>query len=384
MKYCYLIWKSLWRKKVRTILTMLSVFVAFLLFGLLSALGQAFSGGVDLANAQRLVVIDKISIINALPSSYLQKIAAVPGVERVAHSDWFGGYYQDSRNQFPQFPVDPESYLAIYPELILPAEQRDKWIKTRDSAIVGRELVEAYGWSIGDRIPIHSSIWTNKSGSQVWDFEIAGIFDSEDPRGTTAMMLINYDYFDEGRAFGQGSMGWFILTISDDGDAAAIANAIDIQFANSPNQTKTSTEAAFAESFVSQFGNIALIISLVLGAVFFAILLVAGNTMAQSVRERIAELAVLKTLGFQDGSVMAIVLTESIFVMVFGGALGLGSAWLLIMYGMPSGVVLPGFYLDAGAMMRGLTYMILAGIAAGIFPALRAMRLTIVDALARA
>ncbi len=383
MKYFYLVWKSLWRKKVRTILTILSVFVAFLLFGLLSALGQAFSGGVDLANAQRLVVIDKISIINSLPAAYLQKIASVPGVERVAHSSWFGGYYQDQRNQFPQFPVDPESYLAVYPEFILPDEQRDKWFKTRDSAIVGRELIEAFGWSIGDRIPIHSSIWTNKSGSQVWDFELAGIFDTEDPRGTTAMMLINYDYFDEGRAFGQGSMGWFILTISDEGDAAQIANAIDTQFANSPNQTKTSTEAAFAQSFVSQFGNIALIISLILGAVFFAILLVAGNTMAQSVRERISELAVLKTLGFEDRSVMGIVLAESTLVMLFGGALGLGSAWLLVNYGMPSGVVIPGFYVDTGALLRGFTYMILAGIAAGIFPAIRAMRLTIVDALSR-
>jgi putative ABC transport system permease protein len=384
MKYFYLIWKSLWRKKVRTVLTMLSVFVAFLLFGLLNALGQAFSGGVDLANARRLVVIDKISIINSLPASYLQKIAAVAGVEIVTHSSWFGGYYQDQTQQFPQFPVDPETYLEIYPEFELPDEQREKWFKTRDSVIVGHELVEAFGWSVGDRIPIHSSIWTNKSGSQVWEFEIAGIFDNTDPRGQSAMMLIHYDYFEEGRAFAQGTMGWFILTIEEGGDAAQIANAIDTQFANSPNQTKTSTEAAFAQSFVSQFGNIALIISLILGAVFFAILLVAGNTMAQSVRERISELAVLKTLGFEDSGVMAIVLAESIFVMVFGGALGLGCAWLLINYGMPDTVVIPGFYLDVGAVLIGFAYMLLAGTAAGIFPAVRAMRLTIVDALARA
>ena len=384
MKYFYLVWKSLWRKKVRTILTILSVFVAFLLFGFLSALNQAFSGGVDLANAKRLVVLDKISIINSLPASYLQKIESVEGVQRVAHASWFGGYYQDQKNQFPQFPVDPDRYLDVYPELILPDEQREKWTKTRDSVVVGRDLIEALGWSVGDRIPIHSSIWTNRSGSQVWDFEIAGIFDTDDPRGNTAFMLIHYDYFDEGRAFGQGSMGWFILTIDDAGNAQQIANAIDTQFANSPNQTKTSTEAAFAESFVSQFGNIALIVSLILGAVFFTILLVSGNTMAQSVRERISELAVLKTRGFEDQGVLGIVLAESIVIMLFGGILGLGSAWLIVQYGMPSGAVIPGFYIGPGALLLGLVYMLVAGVVAGIFPALRAMRLTIIDALARA
>lgn len=382
MKYFYLVWKSLWRKKVRTILTMLSVFVAFLLFGLLSALNQVFSSAEDLADARRLVTLDKISIINSLPSAYLPRIEAVPGVERVAHADWFGGYFQEPRNQFPQFAVDPERYLDVYPELTIPDEQRDKWIRTRDSVIVGRDLVEQFGWSIGDRVPIYSSIWTNRNDSQVWDFEIAGIFDTEDPRGSTQLMLIQYDYFDEGRAFGQGSMGWFVLSIDSAGNAAEIANAVDTQFANSPNQTKTSTEAAFAESFIGQYGNIALIITLILTAVFFTILLVSGNTMSQSVRERIPELAVLKTLGFEDASVLAIVLAESIFVMCFGGGLGLGLAWVFV--NVIGGVPLPGFYLDAAAVTTGIIYILLAGVAAGIFPALQAMRLTIVDALARA
>jgi putative ABC transport system permease protein len=382
MKYFYLVWKSLWRKKVRTILTMLSVFVAFLLFGLLSALNQVFGGAEDLANARRLVTIDKISIINSLPSAYLSRIESVPGVERVAHASWFGGYYQDPKNQFPQFAVDPVRYLDVYPELILPDDQREKWIRTRDSVIVGRDLVEQFGWSVGDRIPMYSSIWTNQSGSQVWDFEIAGIFDSDDPRGSTQMMLIQYDYFDEGRAFGNGSMGWFILTIDSAGNAAEIANVVDTQFANSPNETKTSTEAAFAESFIGQYGNIGLIISLILTAVFFTILLVSGNTMAQSVRERIPELAVLKTLGFQDTGVLAIVLAESAFVMCIGGGLGLGFAWLFV--NVIGGVPLPGFYLDAAALIKGVIYILLAGLAAGILPALQAKRLTIIDALSRA
>jgi len=383
VKYLYLIWKSLWRKKVRTILTILSVFVAFLLFGLLSALNQAFSGSPDLANASRLIVLDKISIINSLPAAYLSRIQAVPGVKQVANVDWFGGYYQDQRNQFPQFPVEPETYLQVYSEFTLPDEQKQKWISTRDSVIVGRDLVEAYGFKVGDRIPIHSSIWTNKNGSQVWDFEIAGIFDNEDERQSTAMMLLHYKYFDEGRAFGNGGMGWFVLTLTDGADPVAVADVIDSQFANSANETKTSTEAAFAASFVKQLGNIALIISLVLSAVFFTILLVAGNTMAQSVRERISELAVLKTLGFEDQSVMAIVLSESLFLMMAGGVLGLGSSWLLVSYGM-GGFMLPGFYFPMSSFAYGLVFMVVAGVLAGIFPALQAMRLTIIDALSRA
>jgi putative ABC transport system permease protein len=382
MKYFYLVWKSLWRKKVRTILTILSVFVAFLLFGLLSALNQVFGGAADLANAQRLVTLDKISIINSLPAAYLQRIESVPGVERVAHASWFGGYYQDPKNQFAQFAVDPERYLDVYPEVIVADDQREKWMRTRDSILVGRELMDSFEWSIGDRIPMYSSIWTNKSGSQVWDFEIAGVFDSDDPRSNTQLMLIQYDYFDEARAFGNGTMGWFILGIDGAANAAEVANAVDTQFANSPNQTKTSTEAAFAESFIGQYGNIALIISLILTAVFFTILLVSGNTMAQSVRERIPELAVLKTLGFQDLGVLGIVLAESTIVMLIGGCLGLGLAVLIVnVLGL---VPLPGFYLDGAALALGGLYILLAGLVAGIFPAIRAMRLTIIDALSRA
>ena len=384
MKYFYLVWKSLWRKKVRSILTVLSVLVAFLLYGLLSAFDTAFSGGVDLANASRLVTIDKISLINPVPARYQQKIRAVPGVTQVAMANWFGGYYQDKKNQFAQFPVNPEIYLEVYPELILPPEQKEKWFNTQDSAIVGRDLVNRFGWKVGDRIPIHSEIWTNESGSQVWDFEIAGIFDTDDPRGSTALMLFHYKYFDEGRAFAKGNVGWYVLTIDDPSRAAEIANAIDTQFANSANQTETSTEAAFAESFVKQFGNIALIVQLILSAVFFTILLVAGNTMAQSVRERLAELAVLKTLGFENGSVMGIVLAESILLMLIGGSIGLGLSWLILVGpGKQAAAFLPGLVLTNDALLRALLIMIFAGIAAGIFPALRAMRLTIVEALAR-
>jgi len=384
MKYLYLVWKSLWRKKVRTILTILSIFVAFFLFGILSALQQAFSGDVGVAGESRLMVLDKVSIMNPLPSSYTNRIQAIDGVNRVAHADWFGGYYQDQRNQFPQFAVDPDVYLAVYPELTLPDEQRQRWERTRDSVIVGRDLVDRFGWSVGDRLPIHSSIWTKKDGGQVWEFEVAGIFENENKSSNSLLMLLHYDYFDEARAFGNGTIGWFIVDIDDPESSAAVANQIDSQFANSANETKSSSEAAFTASFVSQYGNIALIISLILGAVFFTILLLSGNTMAQSVRERIPELAVLKTLGFQDTGVLGIVLAESVFVMILGGTLGLATAWFMATFVLPGAAGIPGMILSAKAIGLGFLYMVLAGIVAGLFPALRAMRLTITDALARA
>ncbi len=385
MKYFRLIWKNAWRKKIRTSLTILSVFVAFLLFALLSAIGFAFRGGVDVADAERLIVIDKISLINPIPISYLNRIAATEGVEFVTHASWFGGYYQEPRNQFGQFPVNPQTYFNMYPEFNMPAEQFEAFKSNRSGAVVGQELADTYGWKIGDRIPIQATIWTKADGGRTWEFDLEGIFSTDDPRGSTALMLFQYDYFEEARAFAKGTVGWYILRVAKGADPVRVANAIDLQFANSPNETKTSTEAAFAQSFTKQFGNIALIVTLILGAVFFTLLLVSGNTMSQSVRERIPELAVLKTLGFGDRGMLGIVLAESILIMLMGGLLGLGVGWVLVQ-GIAKGMAafLPGVYLSPAAIAGGVAMMIGAGILAGIFPALTAMRLSIIDALARA
>ncbi|MGB5623103.1 MAG: ABC transporter permease [Gammaproteobacteria bacterium] len=384
MKYAYLIWKNLWRKKTRTILTVLSIFVAFILYGLLGALDFAFNSGAQLANAKRLVTIHKVSLIQSLPISYLERIRQTPGVADVTHADWFGGYYQDPRNQFPQFPVEPESYLRVYSEITLPDAQRENWLANRTGAIVGRAVAEQYGFKVGDRIPIQAGIYPKSDGGRTWEFEIDGIFDTDDARGNTAYMLFHYDYFDEARAFGQDSAGWYIFEVSDPTQAEAVAAAIDQGFANSPAETKTSTEAAFAESFAKQFGDIGLIISAVLGAVFFTILLVASNTMAQAVRERIPEMAVLKTLGFRDSSVLGLVLAESITIALLGGLTGLGLAWVLI-GGLASAFAafLPSFYLPGETIVKGLLVMLGVGFISGIFPALQAKRLTIVDALGR-
>jgi putative ABC transport system permease protein len=385
MKYFRLIWKNAWRKKVRTLLTILSVFIAFLLFSLLSAIGFAFRGGVDVADAERLVIIDKVSLINLLPMSYMSRIASTDGVESVTHASWFGGYYQEPRNQFGQFPVDPQSYFDMYPEFNIPEEQLEAFKRNRTGAVVGQEIAATYGWKIGDRIPIQATIWTKADGGRTWEFDLEGIFSTDDPRGSSALMLFQYDYFEEARAFAKGTVGWYVLRVAKGADPVQVANTIDLQFANSPNETKTSTEAAFAQSFTKQFGNIALIVTLILGAVFFTLLLVSGNTMSQSVRERIPELAVLKTLGFNDRTLLGIVLSESILIMLLGGLLGLGLGWLVVQgVAKQMAAFLPGVFLSPEAIAGGIAMMIGAGILAGIFPAFKAMRLSIIDALARA
>jgi len=385
VKYFGLIWRNVWRKKIRTSLTILSVLVAFLLFALLNAVGHALTQGAPLSAAQRLVVIDKISLINLLPISYGNKIAGISGVRAVTHSTWFGGFYQDPKNQFGQFPIEPDAYFDIYPELELPEEHFAAFKSNRTGALVGQSLADTYGWKVGDRIPISATIWTKKDGGRTWEFDLEGIFTTSDPRGTTAFLLFQYDYFNEARQFGDGLVGWYILSVADDADPVEVANAVDAEFANSPRETETSTEQAFVASFAKQFGNIALIVQLILAAVFFTLLLVTGNTMAQSVRERISELAVLKTVGFRDGTVLGIVMAESILIMVIGGVLGLAFGWfaaqglndaLAAMFG-------GGIFLSPQAFLVAILIMIGAGVAAGIFPALQARRLSIVDALAR-
>ena len=374
-----LAWRNVWRKKIRTTLTILSVFVAFLLFAFLSAVGKAFTAGEDLADAERLIVLEKVSIINSLPEAYKARIASVPGVEAVAHANWFGGYFQEPRNQqYAQFPVIPYEYFALYPEFEMPDEQLTAWADNRQGAVVGAQMAEAFGWEVGDRVPITGTIFPKTDGSMTWEFDIEGIFSTDDPRFPVNFMLFQYDYFDEARAHSQGSVGWYILRVEDGADPVAVANAIDSQFQNSPYETDTATEAAFNAAFAAQLGNIALIVSLILGAVFFTLLLVSGNTMSQSVRERIGELAVLKTVGFEDKTVLGIVLSESVLIMVLGGLLGLGTGWLLLQ----SGSMIPGVVLPTSSIVTAVGFMIGAGLLAGLFPALKAMRLSIIDALA--
>jgi putative ABC transport system permease protein len=385
MKYFPLVWAALWRRKPRTILTMLSIVVAFLLYGLLQGVLAAFTAGIDIAGADRLITTGKYSLTQMQPIGYANQIRGVPGVEQVAYQSWFGGIYQEERNFFAQFPSDVASYLDLYPEVQLPADQKETFLRTRTGAIVLKRLADKYGWKIGDKVPIISTIWPKKDGSSVWEFDLVGIFDCKDgaTRAQHEYLMFHHEYFEEARAFGNGTVGWFIERTSDPARNAEVSRAIDQLFANSPNPTKTDSEKAFNQGFVKQFGNLQLILGGIMGAVIFTLLMLTGNTMMQSVRERIPELAVLKTLGYADRTVLMLVLVEALLLCGVAALLGMALAgWLAPLIG--AGLPIPGF---AGMKLTADAWIIGAAIAAGLAlvvglpPAIRAMRLDIVNAL---
>jgi putative ABC transport system permease protein len=385
VKYFPLVWAALMRRKPRTILTMLSIVVAFLLYGLLQGVVAAFTAGIDIAGADRLITTGKYSLTQMQPVGFANQIRNVPGIKQVAYQSWFGGIYKEERNFFAQFPSDVEPYLEIYPEVLLPADQKETFLKTRTGAVVLKRLADKYGWKVGDKVPIISTIWPKKDGSSVWEFDLVGIFDCKDgpTRAQHEYLLFHHEYFEEARAFGQGSVGWFIEKTDDPGKNAQIALDIDQLFANSPNPTKTDSEKAFNQGFVKQFGNLQFMLGGIMGAVIFTLLMLTGNTMMQSVRERIPELAVLKTLGYTDRTLLALVLAEALILCGFAAAVGIGlAAWWAPAIG--NGLPIPGF---AGMKVTPDAWMVGGLIAAGLAlvvglpPALRAMRLDIVNAL---
>ncbi len=379
MKFLHLVWRNLMRKKARTTLTVLSIFIAFVLYGALVAVKTAFGVGVELAGLDRLVTIHKISLIQPLPESYGRKILAIDGVSKVAHANWFGGVYQDPKNYFAQFAVDP-GYLEIYPEIRMPPEQREAWLNDRTGALVGRQTAERFDWKVGDRIPLQGTIWRTPDDS-AWEFTIRGIYDADKGFDTTNFFF-HHEYLTETTGI-EGIVGWYTLQIEDPDRSAAIAGEVDQLFANSPAETKTSTEKAFAQGFANQIGNIGQIVQGVLAVVFFTLLLVAGNTMALSVRERLNELGVLKTLGFSDTRVMLLVLAESFLITFVGGGIGLAVVtWLTRSFDL-GGAMLPTLYLPWNAVWIGIALLAFTAFAAGAIPALQAQRLTIVDALRR-
>ncbi len=385
MKYLPLIWSNLKRKKARTIFTVLSVFVSFVLFGALLAIDNAFTSGVDVAGADRLLTIHKVSLIQPLPATYGPRIKAMPGVEAVTFANWFGGIYQDPKNFFAQMAVDKDTFLDLYPEYILPEAQKKAWLSDRAGAIIGRQLADRFGFKVGDRIPIQATIYRKPGGSSLWDFNVSGIYEGAEKGTDTSGMYFRYDYLNEGMGGRLGFVGWYVIRIADPAQAASLSSRIDGLFANSPAETKTNTEKAFAQSFANQVGNIAAIVRWVLTAVFLIMLVVTGNTMAQAVRERTNELAVLKTLGFSSGLVLMLVLAESLAIALLGGGLGLLLAVGVIipMLGKALSSFLPVFFLPTNALLAGVALILFFGTLAGLLPATQAMRLRIVEALRR-
>lgn len=378
MKYVRIVVANLLRKKVRALLTVGSFAVALFLFGVLATIRTSFGGGVEVAGADRLAVINKTSLIMPLPISYRDRILAVPGVADVTYSTWFGGVYQDEKNFFPQFAVDADTWFRSYPEFVVPPEQLKAFRADRQGCVVGRGLAKRFGWRIGDRIPLRGTIWTG-----TWEFNLRGIYDGKRAEDDVNQFWFRYDYLEERRTFFKGLVGWYVVRVANPDEATKIVEEIDARFADSPYETSTQTERAFAAGFVKQMGNIEFLILSIGGVVFFTLLLVTGNTMAIAVRERTGELAVLKTLGYSDRAVLALVLAESATFAGVGGGIGLALAKGFTMGGDPTHGMLGNFYLSSGTLAFGFALAIAVGLAAGLPPALSAMRLDIVEALRR-
>jgi putative ABC transport system permease protein len=378
MKFWPLLFANLKRKKTRTVLTIGSFAVTLFLYGLLVTIQGAFNQGIDVAGTDRLLTLNRVSLTQPLPLSYRERILQVEGVKSVTFATWFGGVYQDEKNFFPQYCIEPDSWLKMYPEYVVPREQWAAFLADREGCIVGRGTFERFRWKIGDRIPLRAPIWGG-----VWEFNIRGVYDGTRKEDDVSSMWLRWDYWNERTPFGKGTVGWYILKVDNADHSPRIVKAIDEKFANSPWETKTETEKAFATGFVKQVGNIQLLILATGAVVFFTLLLVTGNTMALAVRERTGEFAVLKTVGFSDRSVLLLILAESLILALLGGCLGLALVKLFTLSGDPTHGMLPFFYLPMAKIALGLLITVIVGLVAGIVPAVLTMRLKIVDALRR-
>ena len=382
LKFAPLLLANLRRHLLRTAFTLGSIVVAFLMFGLLEAMRNAFDAGATIAGQDRLLTLHKVSIVQPLPESYRNQIRRIDGVALVSSTTWFGGTYQDERNVIPVFPVDGATYLEIYPEILLEPGTRDRWLAEKRGVLAGRAMADRYALKPGQTIPLQSSIWRRSDGSNTWEVVVSGIYDIQENKGDTMAILMHHEYFSEPLGRGKGLVGWYVVKVRDPSRAARVARAIDEVFANSPYETATSTEKALAQSFANQIGYVGKILTGVVAAVFFTMLLVTANTMAQSVRERTSELAVLKTLGFTGAGVTALVLAEALVLTLLGGIAGLALAYASVeVLGAAARQYLPVFYIPEQSTLLALLLMVALGLAAGLLPARQAMRLRIVEAL---
>lgn len=366
---------NLFRNKKRTLLTVASVMVAFFLYGTLRSVVTTLDASVEVGSEARLVTSNASGITFLLPEAHATRLQAVDGVESVSWANWFGGYYQDPQDFFAQFAIKAETYLPMYPEIEITSGDLDAFRRERTATIVGVGLLQKYGWQVGQSITLKGTFLPGD-----WEFTIRAAYTPTVPSFGDQLMFFHYEYLYE-RTNGQISPGWFVLKVRDPDRAAEIAATIDAQFRNSTAPTKTETERAFQAGFVTMWGNIGFLVRAIGTAVFFAILLVAANTMMMAVRERVGETAVLKTLGFRDGTLSAMVLAESVLIAVVGGALGLALARLAFARPTPLETFFPGFGVTGGTLALGLGLAIALGLVSGALPAWQAARLSVVDAL---
>lgn len=380
-----LVRKNLFRRKLRAALMIVSILVAFAIFGVLAGFYRAFTSGEDRAAADRLVVVNKINFTQPMPVAYFNRVRAVEGVKNVTHANWFGGYYQEPKNVLIVMAINPQTYFDVYArDLDVSPDARQAFVRDRASALVGETMMRKWGWKVGDHIPIASNIFSQKNGARTWDFNIVGTIAGKTDQIDTNFMLFQYDYFDETRSFGKDTIGWLVLQTTSPAENDRVAKTIDAMFANSSAETSTDTEKAFSKAFAAQFGNIALIVVLVVGAAFVTILMIVGNTMALTIRERTREIGVMKTLGFSGGRILRMVLGESVLLALLGGLPGLALAALFTI-GLRKALagVVPAFAVTWDIALLGIALMVALGVLTGIVPALNAMRLKIATALGR-
>ncbi len=379
MKFLPLLFANLLRRKLRTALSMGSFAVALFLLGLLLAVRGAFNQGIDVAQADRLIVTNKTSLIQPLPFAVRDKVARTSGIQAVTFANWFGGVYRDPKNFFAQFAIDVESWRPIYTEFVVPDDQWQAFLADRQGAIAGKATAERFGWRIGDRIPIQGAGYPGD-----WEFNLRGIYTGRRPNDDLTQFWFQWKYLNEqAPEYIRDYIGWMVVRLEKGASPVEVARAVDDVFANSAFETRTQSESAFMQGFVTQFGNIQLLMLAIGGVVFFTLLLVTGNTMAMSVRERTGELAVLKTVGFGDRFVMSLVLVETLVVAAIGGGLGLFAATFLSRMGDPTGGLLPGFHIPVAGLAAGFGLALVVGLVAGLVPAWSAGRLKVVEALRR-
>jgi len=380
-----LIFKNLFRRKLRAGLMIFSIFIAFAIFGVLASFERAFNAGQELAAADRLVTVNKINFTQPLPYSYYGRISGMEGVKRVTFANWFGGYYQDPKQFLITFAVEPRSYMDVMAEEFdIAPDAQAAFVRTRTAALVGETVAKKYGWKAGDRVPLSSSIFSQKNGARSWDFDVVGIIKPKKPLIDTNFVLFQYEYFNETRSFGKDTIGWLLLQTTSPAINDKVIKTIDETFANSPFETATDTEKAFNKAFMAQLGNIALIVTLVVGAAFVTILMIVGNTMMMAIRERSREIAVLKALGFPGGRVLRLVLGETLLLALIGGLAGLGAA-ALVTAAMRESLAnfVPGLAIDAQVAAMALALMVALGLATGLMPAVNALRLKVAAGLGR-
>ena len=379
MRFLPLLFANLARRKIRTALTIGSFAVAIFLCCLLLTIRASFQQGVEAAGVDRLLVISRSSFMQPLPVAYQERLLKVHGVKEATFASWLGGIYQDPKNFFGQFAIDHRTYLQLFTEFRVPEAEWQAFLADKAGAIAGEDLAKRFHWQIGDRIPLKDSLY-----GPYWEFNLVGLYQGTRPHDDLTQFWFRWDYLDEkGPEYLKGKVGWYTVRVQPGADLAAVATEVDARFANSQWETRTQSEQAWMASWVEQMGNIELLMAAIGGVVFFTLLLVTGNTMAMSVRERTAELAVLKTVGFRDRGVLVLVLAEAVLIAAVGGGLGILLAKLFTLHGDPTGGFLPLFRLPPAAMAAGGAIAILVGLLAGFLPALTAMRLHVVQALRR-